>query len=135
MASAEIVSPSAGIMVGTRLIAAVSIGLVMAGSGAAATEPPVAVEYRSAFADYRHFDAQAPTAEWRAANDAIRNGAEAAAHGHGMHDMPATKIADPAFGDSSADQAATRSSPDQAAPHEGHEPTVTTPDDHPERRE
>jgi len=93
------------------------------------------VEYRSAFADYRHFDAQAPTAEWRAANDAIRNGAEAAAHGHGMHDMPATKIADPAFGDSSADQAATRSSPDQAAPHEGHEPTVTTPDDQPERRE
>lgn len=134
MASAEIMSPSVGNLVGTRLFAAVSIGLVMASSGSA-TEPAVAVEYRSAFADYRHFEAQAPAAEWRAANDAIRDGAEAVAHGHGMHDMPATKIADPAFGDSSADQAATRSSPDQAAPHEGHEPTVTTPDDHPERRE
>ena len=134
MALAEIVSPSAGTMVGTRLIAAVSIGLVMASSGSA-TEPAVAVEYRSAFADYRHFDAQAPTAEWRAANDAIRDGADFAAHGHGMHNMPATMIADPTFGDPSADQAGTQSSPDQAAPHEGHEPTVTTPDDHQERRE
>lgn len=134
MASDEIVSLSAGTMVRTRLIAAVSIGLVMASSGSA-TEPAVAVEYRSAFADYQHFDAQAPTAEWRAANDAIRDGAEAAAHGHGMHDMPATKVADPTSGDPSSDQAGTQSSPDQAAPHEGHEPTVTTPDDHPERRE
>jgi hypothetical protein len=93
------------------------------------------VEYRSAFADYRHFDAQAPAAEWRAANDAIRDGAEAAAHGHEMQDMPAPKVADPASGDHSADQAGTLSSPDRAAPHERHQPTVTTPDDPLERHE
>lgn len=93
MASADKLSRSAGTIVQGRLIAAISIGLLMASAGSA-TEPPVVVEYRSAFAEYRHFDAQAPAVEWRTANDAIRDGAEAAAHGHGMHAVPATKTAD-----------------------------------------
>jgi hypothetical protein len=93
------------------------------------------VEYRSAFADYRPFDAQAPAADWRAANDAIRDGAEVPAHEHGMHDMRAKKVAAPTAGDASADQAGTQPSPSRTAPHEGHEPTVTTPDEHLERRE
>ena len=51
-----------------------------------AAEPPVTVEYQSSFADYRHFDAQAPAVAWRQANDAIGSGSEGAAHGmHGMH--------------------------------------------------
>ncbi len=53
---------------------------------ASAAEPPVIVKYQSAFADYHHFDAQAPTVAWRQANDAIGNVSEGAAHGmHGMH--------------------------------------------------
>lgn len=93
MASAEKLSRSVRTIVQARLIAAISFGLLMASAGSA-TEPPVVVEYRSAFAGYRHFDAQAQDIEWRAANDAVRDGAEAAADGHGMHDVPATKADD-----------------------------------------
>lgn len=46
-----------------------------------AAGPPVTVEYQSALACYRHFDAQAPALDWREANDAIRDGAEGGAHG------------------------------------------------------
>ena len=115
----------------TRLIAALVLGV---SSGAAASEPP-AVEYRSAFADYRLFEAQAPAADWRAANDAIRDGAQASGHGHEMHAMPAKKVADHTAGDASTDQAGTQPSPSHTSLHEGHEPTVTAPDDHLERRE
>ncbi len=59
-------------------------GLVLSGTVSAA-EPPVTVEYQSAIAGYRHFDAEAPAVDWREANDAIRGGAEGGAHG--MHDM------------------------------------------------
>jgi hypothetical protein len=53
---------------------------------ASAAEPLVIVKYQSAFADYHHFDAQAPTLAWRQANDAIGSGSEGASHGmHGMH--------------------------------------------------
>jgi hypothetical protein len=120
---------------GTHRIGLTAALVLAVSSGAAATEPSVAVEYRSAFADYRPFDAQAPAADWRAANDAIRDGAEVPAHEHGMHDMRAKKVAAPTAGDASADQAGTQPSPSRTAPHEGHEPTVTTPDEHLERRE
>ena len=66
--------------------AGASLGLVVSGTVAAA-EPPAPVEYRSIFADYRHFDAQARAVEWRPANDAIRERAEGG--NHGMHDMSA----------------------------------------------
>jgi hypothetical protein len=66
--------------------AGASLGLVVSCMVAAA-EPPVTVEYRSTFADYRHFDAQARAVEWRSANDAIRERAEGG--NHGMHDMSA----------------------------------------------
>ena len=68
----------------SALLAGATIALV-ATRGVSAAEPPVTVEYQSTFADYRHFDAQAPAVEWRPANDAIRDGAEGDAHG--MHDM------------------------------------------------
>lgn len=120
---------------GTHRARLVSALVLAVSSGAAASEPPAAVEYQSAFADYRHFDAQAPATDWRAANDVIRDGAEAAAHEHGMHDMPVTTTTDPTPGDDSADQAGAQPSPSRTAPHEGHEPTVTMPDDYLERRE
>jgi hypothetical protein len=133
MALTKALSPSTWTTVGTRLTVALSIGLVMAGSGSAA-EPSVTVEYRSAFVDYRHFDSQTPTAEWRAANDAVRDGTEAAGHGHGTHNVPSTKTADRTL-DTSAGQAGTPSSHDPAAPPKGHEPTVTESGDLPGRRE
>jgi hypothetical protein len=77
-------------------LACASLGIVLSATVLAA-EPPLPVEYRSAFADYRHFDAQARAVEWRQANDAIRDGAEGAAHG--MHDMQAPMPALPATGD------------------------------------
>ena len=89
-------------------LAGASLGLVVSGTVAAA-EPPVTVEYQSIFAGYRHFDAQAPAVEWRQANDAIRDGAEGAAHG--MHDMRA---------------------PTEAAPDGTDESQPTTPGDHQE---
>jgi hypothetical protein len=88
------------------LIAGATLAFV-ASRGASAAEPPVTVEYESAFADYRHFDAQAPALEWRQANDAIRDGAEGASHG--MHDMQTPTAAPPTAGD---------------------EPTPATPDEH-----
>jgi hypothetical protein len=71
-----------------------------------AAEPPVTVEYQSAFAGYRHFDAQAPAVEWRQANDTIRDGTEGDAH----------KMQAPA----------------EAAPVLGDEPKPSTPDGHQE---
>ena len=66
-------------------LAAASLGLMFC-AAASAVEPPVTVEYQSAFADYRRFDAQAPTVAWRQANDTIGSGSEGAAQGmHGMH--------------------------------------------------
>lgn len=88
------------------VLAGAALGLVPAASVLAA-EPPVSVEYRSAFADYRHFDAEALTVEWQRANDAIRDGAEDASHG--MHDMPTPMEVPPTMGD---------------------EPPPTTPDEH-----
>jgi hypothetical protein len=73
---------------------------------ASAAEPPVSVEYHSAFADYRRFDPQAPSVKWRQANDAIRDGTEGAAHG--MHDMRSPMEAPPAAEDE----------PRQATPNE-----------------
>lgn len=83
-----------------------SLGLVSAGTVSAA-EPPVSVEYQSAFADYRHFDTRALTVEWQQANDAIRDAAEGPSHG--MHDMQVPMPAPPATGD---------------------QPPPTTPDEH-----
>lgn len=83
-----------------------SLALVLSATASAA-EPPGSVEYQSAFADYRHFDAQALMVEWQQANDAIRDGAEGASHG--MHDMQTPMAAPPATGD---------------------EPTPATPDEH-----
>lgn len=66
-------------------LVAASFGLVFFAAVSAA-EPPVTVKYQSSFADYRRFDAQAPTVAWRQANDAIGSGSEGAAHGmQGMH--------------------------------------------------
>ena len=66
-------------------LAAASLGLLFCATVSAA-EPLVIVKYQSAFADYHHFYAQAPTVAWRQANDAIGNVSEGAAHGmHGMH--------------------------------------------------
>ena len=70
-------------------------GLVLSGTVSAA-EPPVTVEYPSAMAGYRHFDAQAPAVDWREANDVIREAAEGGAHG--MHDMRTPMEAPPATG-------------------------------------
>jgi hypothetical protein len=77
-------------------LAVASSGLVLSGTASAA-EPPVTVEYQSAIAGYRHFDAQAPAVDWREANDAIRGGAEGDAHG--MHDMLTPMAVPPAAGD------------------------------------
>ncbi len=93
MASAETLSRSASSMVRARVSAAMSIWLLTTGA-ASATEPPVVAEYRSAFAGYRRFDAQAQSVEWRVANDAIRDGDAAVTDGHGMHDVPAAKAED-----------------------------------------
>jgi hypothetical protein len=71
-------------------------GLVLSGTVSAA-EPPIIVEYQSAFAGYRHFDAQAPAVAWRRANDAILDGAKGGAHG--MDDMRSTMEASPVAGD------------------------------------
>lgn len=86
MSSASKLSLLARLTVNARstALAGASLGLVPAATVLAA-EPPVSVEYHSAFADYRHFDAQALAVEWRHANDLIRDGAEDASHG--MHDM------------------------------------------------
>jgi hypothetical protein len=62
----------------TRAIAL--LGLVLSGTVSAA-EPPVTVNYQSATAGYRHFEAEAPAVDWREANDAIRDGAEGGAQG------------------------------------------------------
>jgi hypothetical protein len=100
--------PSAGVRRTRRaLLAGATLAFVDL-LGAAAAEPPVSVEYQSAFADYRHFDAQSPAVDWRQANDAIRDGAEGASHG--MHDMQTPMAAPPAAGD---------------------EPPLATPDEHP----
>ena len=64
--------------------AAALLGFVLSGR-VTADELPVIVEYQSAIAGYRHFDAKAPAIDWRDANDAIRDGAEDGAHG--LHDM------------------------------------------------
>jgi hypothetical protein len=77
-------------------LACASLGLVLSDT-VLAVEPGATVEYQSAFADYRHFDAQAPAVEWRQANDAIRDGAEGPSHG--MHDMQTPTQAPPATGD------------------------------------
>jgi hypothetical protein len=71
-------------------------GLVLSGAASAA-EPPVVLEYSSAIAGYRTFDAYAPSVDWREANDAIRDGAEGGAHG--MHDMRAPMELPPTTGD------------------------------------
>lgn len=78
------------------LLAGATVAFV-ASRGASAAEPPVTVEYESAFAEYRHFDAQALAVEWRQANDAIRDGAQDASHG--MRDMQAPMAAPPTTGD------------------------------------
>jgi hypothetical protein len=66
-------------------LVAASLGLLFC-AAVSAVEPPATVEYRSSFAGYRRFDAQAPTVAWRSANDAIGGGGEGAAHGmQGMH--------------------------------------------------
>ena len=70
---------------GRRAVAAASLGLVCC-TAVSAGESPVSVQYQSPFAEYRHFDAQAPTVAWRQANEAIGSGKEGAAQGmHGMH--------------------------------------------------
>lgn len=99
---------SAGVR-GTRgaLLTGATMVLV-ATRGVSAAEPPVTVEYQSAFAAYRHFDVQALVVAWRQANDAIRDEAEGA--GHGMHDMRSPMETLPAIGDEP--------------------PSATTPDDH-----
>jgi hypothetical protein len=88
------------------VLAGAPLGLVPAATVLAA-EPPVSVEYHSAFADYRHFDAEALTVEWQRANDAIRDGAKDTSHA--MHDMRTPMEAPPTMGD---------------------EPPPTTPDQH-----
>ena len=88
------------------LLAGATLAFV-ASLGASAAEPPVTIEYQSVFAHYRHFDVQAPTVEWRQANDAIRDGTEGAAHG--MRDMRA---------------------PTEAPPVAVDEPPPATPDEH-----
>jgi len=112
-------------------LAGASLGLIVFRAVSAA-EAPVTVEYQSAFAGYRYFDAQAPAVEWRQANDAIRVGAEGASHG--MHDMQAPMEAAPARGDDSVREAMPQPSPDAVAPHSGHESQPTTPGDHQEHR-
>jgi len=78
------------------VLAGASLGLVPAAT-VLATEPPTSVEYHSAFADYRHFDAQSLAVEWRHANDAIRDGTEGASHG--LHDMRTPMEAPQTMGD------------------------------------
>lgn len=78
------------------VLAGAPFGLVPAATVWAA-EPPVSVEYHSAFADYRHFDAEALTVEWHRANDAIRDGAKDTSHA--MHDMRTPMEAPPTMGD------------------------------------
>ena len=92
-------------------LAAALLGLLFCAAVSAA-ETVVTVEYQSAFADYHHFDAQAPTVAWRQANDAIGRASEGAAHGmNGMH------------------------VPTEPAPADTTESPPTTSDDHREHRQ
>lgn len=96
MTSIEKMSMRAWVVAKTHLaaLACAPLGFVLSTTVLAA-EPRVSVEYQSAFADYRHFDAQAVAIEWRQANDAIRDGAEGASHGmHGLQTpMAAPRVA------------------------------------------
>lgn len=86
MPSADNLSLPEFVGANARLAALAVASLALAVSGTvSAAEPPVTVEYQSAIAGYRHFDAQAPAVDWREANDVIREAAEGGAHG--MHDM------------------------------------------------
>jgi hypothetical protein len=77
-------------------LAVASLALAVSGTVSAA-DPPVTAEYRSAMADYRHFDAEAPAVDWREANNVIREAAEGGAHG--MHEMRTPMESPPATGD------------------------------------
>ena len=98
MSSAGNESMHEGVTANERGVALAAASLVLIFCAAAsAAEPPVSVEYHSVFVDYRHFDPQAPSVEWRQVNDAIRDGTEGAAHG--MDDMRSTMEASPVAGD------------------------------------
>ena len=99
--------------------AAASLALVMSGMALAA-EPPATVEYRSAFAGYRPFDAQAAAIAWRTANDVIQDGTEGAAHAHGMRDMQVPMETAPAPAKDSDREAIRPPSLGAVAPHSGH---------------
>jgi len=108
MSSADKMSLPEWIRANARPVAlAVALPALVLSGTVSAAEPPVTVEYQSAIAGYRHFDAQAPAVDWREANDVIREAAEGGAHG--MHDMRTPMAAPPAAGD---------------------EPPLATPDEH-----
>lgn len=116
-----------------RTISALAAGLCVALTVAApalahATEPDTSPEYRSAFQNYRAFDARTGLVDWRRTNDAIRDGVAGAMHSSEAkqkdeaptpahhHDHAATTPAD-----NSAPSNEPSPSPPPNDPHAGHD--------------